>query len=273
MSAAIVSALLRTPGDIARKCRDEEDLRAITATSLAAVACGAAVYGAIVGSFRGDAQIAMSAVKLPLVLFGTLIVCVPAFYAIAALLGRPWPMRTVLSLVLASAGRAALVLLALSPILWLFVDGGLGYHATVLAATSVYGAAGLASLGVLWRGLGGAPAGLLTAVAFFLVLAAVGGQVAWSMRPYLGRPAQEDVPFVRAREGSFVDAVLVSIPSAAGIYLDAREPEAAPPNAPPPNAPPPNAPPPNAPPPNTPPPNAPPPNAPERDVRWETRAP
>jgi hypothetical protein len=62
----------------------------------------------------------------------------------------------------------------------------------------------------------------LCGIVFFGVL----GQTAWMLRPFFGRPAQRAVPFVRAREGSFADAVVRSSKSAAGVYepVSKREP-------------------------------------------------
>src|SRR5690606_20180002 len=140
-----------------------------TLTSLAALALGTAVFGAVLGAFRGELQILWSGVKVPLAFLTTLALCIPAFGALGAALGRPWPARTVIALVLASAARAALVLLALSPVLWLAVDSGLAYHRAVLLAAGVYGLSGLAALGVLLRGLGDGPGRAATALAFVAV--------------------------------------------------------------------------------------------------------
>ncbi len=213
-----IGLLLRDPGEVARRCLEEEDLRPLTLAALAALVSGSAVFGGVVGSFRGGAQIAYAATKVPLAMVAALVVCVPAFHAIAASLGRAWPLRTVISLTVAAAGRAALVLLAFAPVLWLAFDLGLGYHAAALAAAGAYAIAGLAALGVLLRGLGDAKHKLTTALAFVLVFLAAAGQTGWMLRPYLVRPQTEDVPLVRAREGGFGDAIYGSSRSALGIY-------------------------------------------------------
>ncbi|WP_437933564.1 hypothetical protein [Sorangium sp. So ce341] len=218
MSAAVVSRLLRAPAEVAASCREDRDIRAIALASLGAIALGSAVFGAVIGSFRGKEQILYAAVKVPLAMLITLALCAPAFHALAAVLGRPWPMRSIIALVLASAGRSSLVLLAFAPVLWLLIDLGLGYHASSVAAWLAYAAAGLAALGVLVRGIGAGQGRGLTAVAFMAVFFAVGGQAAWMLRPYLGRPSQKEIPFVRAREGSFSDALVRSCRSALGIY-------------------------------------------------------
>lgn len=218
MSAAVLSSLLRAPGDIAARCRDDRDIRAISLTSIFAIALGAAAFGGVLGSFRGGAQIAYGAIKVPLAVMATLALCAPAFHALAAVLGRPWPMRSVVSLALAAAGRSSLVLLAFTPALWLALDWGVGYHEAALAAAVAYGVAGLAALGVLLRGIGEGSGRILTALAFMAMFFAVGGQTSWILRPYLVRPRATSVPFLRDREGGFSDSLLMSGRSAAGIY-------------------------------------------------------
>jgi hypothetical protein len=222
MSAPILGRLLRAPASIAASCREDRELREIAITSLAAVIAGAAAFGGVIGSFRGGVQIAYAAVKIPLAMVLTLALCAPAFHALAAGLGRAWPMRSILALSLAAAGRASLVLLAVSPALWLLFDLGLGYHAAALAAAFAYAVAGAAAASILLRGLGPRSGRVLTALAFVGVFFAVFGQSSWILRPYLVRPRAEAIPFVRAREGSFADALLMSSRSARGIY-DERE--------------------------------------------------
>lgn len=223
MSAKVLALMLRDPGAIAAACREDRDVRDIAKTSLACIALGSAVFGGVVGSYRGGAQIAYAAAKIPVVLLATLAIAAPGFHAIAASLGRAWTMRSILSLTLAAAGRSALVLLALAPGVWLAFDWGVGYHSAALFAAMAYGLAGLAALGVLVRGLGPGSGRLMTAVGFIALFFAVGGQTSWALRPYLVRPRTKDVPLFRAREGGFADALFRSSRSAAGIYdIDSR---------------------------------------------------
>lgn len=226
MSAVVLNRLLRAPDEIASACREDRDLRAITATSLAALIVGSLVFGGVIGSFRGSTQIVYAAIKVPLAMAVTLALCVPAFHAIAAGLGRPFPIRSIVALALAAAGRASLVLLALAPMLWLVFDRGIGYHAAALASAFAYALAGLAAVSVLVRGLGEGSGRALTAIAFAAVFFAVGGQASWILRPYLIRPRtwaaaqshEQKIPFLRGYEGSFADSIFTSSRSARGIY-------------------------------------------------------
>ncbi|HEY4121355.1 MAG TPA: hypothetical protein VGM56_25995 [Byssovorax sp.] len=218
MDAALFRRLLRDPEGVARACREDRDVRDVAAVSLLAVLVGACAFGCAVGSFRGGVQIVYAGVKVPLAMIGTLALAAPAFHGVASALGRPWPMRATVALALAAAGRAALLMLAFAPALWLLFDFGVGYHTAALLASCAYGASGLAALGVLVRGLGAGPGRALTALGFVAVFFAVGGQTSWVLRPYLVRPRTATVPFARSREGGFADAVFTSGRSSMGIY-------------------------------------------------------
>jgi hypothetical protein len=210
--------LLRSPAEAAQACRGTADLRPLVVTCLAAIAIGGAAFGAVVGSFRGGAQVIYAAAKVPIAVLLALALCVPAFHALAAVFGRPWRLGTVVAIALASCARASLLLLALSPLLWLAYDLGLGYHAAAAAAAAAYGASGLTAMGVLLRGLGPGRGRLLTVAAFATVFMAAAGQTSWALRPYLVRPRTSEPPFVRAPEGNFIEALWTVGHSAVGIY-------------------------------------------------------
>lgn len=60
----------------------------------------------------------------------------------------------------------------------------------------------------------------LAKTSFTLAFFCVAGQTAWSLRPFVGRPAQADVPLLRAPEGTFLEAVVTGVDSARGRYQD-----------------------------------------------------
>jgi hypothetical protein len=211
MNIALMNRLLRSPADVARDCKEDRDVAAVAASAILAIALGAVLFGAAVGSWRGSAQIGFAALKLPVVTLGTLVLCVPAFYAIAAVFGRPWPLRAAISIMLAAGARFSLVLLAATPVVWLTINLGASYDAVKLVASFAYALGGLAALGLLLQGLGDGPGKLATVVTFIGVFLVVGGQMAWILRPYLGTPGRDDITlFTREREGGLAYQLLVS---------------------------------------------------------------
>ncbi len=219
---SLLDELLRSPRAIAERVRRREDLRPLVMAALLALVLGAGVFGAVLGSARGGAQLGYSALKLPLAVLLTLCLCVPAFAAIARALGRGIDLGGVVGLSLAAAGRAALVLLAFAPAVWFALDRGIGYHASVLLSALCYGVAGLSALRVMQSGLGRDVRGVGILVCCAAVLLPTGAQSAWMMRPFIGRPSQAHVPFLRAKESSFADAVYRSAFSSVGIYAESR---------------------------------------------------
>ncbi len=215
MNIALMNRLLRSPADVARDCKEDRDVAAVAASAILAIAVGAVLFGAAVGSWRGGAQIGFAALKLPVVTLGTLVLCVPAFYAIAAVFGRPWPLRAAISIMLAAGARFSLVLLAATPVVWLTINLGASYDAVKLVASLAYALGGLAALGLLLKGVGDGPGKLSTVITFVGVFLVVGGQMAWILRPYLGTPSgrgrRDDVTlFTREREGGLAYQLLVS---------------------------------------------------------------
>jgi hypothetical protein len=157
-------------------------------------------------------------VKLPTVFLLTLILVTPAIAALAVVLRRPLSLAGASVLMLAAAGRAALVLLALAPVVWLAFDRGLTYHRGIVVACICYGIAGLEALRMLRLALGKDLRSFVVIGAFALVLLPAGGQTAWMLRPYVGRPSQHSLPFLRSRESSFGESVERSLFSSMDIY-------------------------------------------------------
>ncbi|HEX6276945.1 MAG TPA: hypothetical protein VFZ53_28085 [Polyangiaceae bacterium] len=210
--------LLRSPKQSADRAMLGRELEPLVLAALAAIVVGSGLFGGVLATSRGGVQLLYSAAKVPLALVATLVLVVPAFYAIAASLGRPLALRSAVGLVLAGAARAALVLVALTPLVWLCLDGGASYHQGVILASACYGLSGLAALRLILHGLGADLRGFLVLSCFAAVMAPVGAQTAWMLRPFFGRPADVNVPFFRPRESSFLDAVARSARSSVGIY-------------------------------------------------------
>jgi len=219
----LFNVICSQPLATARRCRTESDLIPLIKASLLLLIVGTSSFGLVLGGARDLSQALATAVKLPLVWIVTLALCAPAFYAIAAVFGQPWRLRALLALTLTATARASLVLFAMLPVLWLFSDvfqsSSRFYHQLTLLASLIYATSGLAALGVLLRGfdrkLATAPLLGLFAVVFFLVA----GQTAWSLRPFVGRPSQAEVPWFRNPEGTFFEAIGRDLDSARGRYV------------------------------------------------------
>jgi hypothetical protein len=225
MSLALLGRLLRHPEQVANDCREDRDLARVAKSALAAIAFGATLFGAAVGSWRGGHQVFFAAIKLPLVTLGTLAVCVPAFHAIAAAFGRYWSLRSAVALMLAACARLSLVLLAAAPVVWLTIDLGASYYGVKLLASLAYALAGLAALALVLRGLGEGPGRGGATATFVAVFLVVGGQTAWILRPYLGTPGHQEITFfTREHEGGLAYQLWVSMERVVGPASGERAP-------------------------------------------------
>ncbi len=198
-------------------------MASLTRTLVGAVTLGAGLFGAVIGAHRGGLQVAYCALKVPLILLVTLVVCAPPFLALARAASLPIGARSVIALALGSCARFALVLVGLAPFVWLMEGWSLGYHRVILSVVAVCAVAGVAAGRMLFAGLSRAGgAGTRVGLAFVAVFAVVGAQTSWILRPFVVRPRTEHVPFVRSLEGDFVGAIGTTARSAAGVYSERR---------------------------------------------------
>ena len=213
----IVERLLRSPRELLEELDHMAPAETVRALLLVLV-LGAGAFGAVIGTYRGGIQILYCAIKVPLLLLATLIVCSPAFVALARAFGTGLAAREVITVTLAACARFALVLAGLAPVVWLLA-GWLGYHGVVVTLVLACGVAGLAASTLLFGGLGRRAGGAwLAGMAFVTVFGLVGAQTSWLLRPFLVRPRTTHVPFLRHLEGDLFHAAQTSVRSAAGTY-------------------------------------------------------
>jgi hypothetical protein len=185
--------------------------------SLALAVLGSLLFGAWTGLYACTlAQFLASALKAPLLLLGTTVVCFPTFFVVQYVLApRALSLRAA-SLLQAStvaviSGTWAVVALPCS----LFLANSENYATAKLLVTFVAAFGGV--LGMLWfaRGFRNATSSELRASRFMLLLpycllyGLVGMQLAWSMRPFIGSPSLEFTLF-RPMGGNLLDNLLGS---------------------------------------------------------------
>ena len=174
------------------------DLGAKLVVTGSALVAGAAIYGAALGLWRGGAQVAYAAVKLPLVLMVTAALTMVFNWIAAVLLGLQVRFAQVAVLSFLALGVAAVLLASLAPVAWLFsvsapvpsLEARATHNLLYLLHTAIVGGAGLAGMAVLWRTLrrlaGDRRRAKRIFTAWVLSFALVGGEVAWALRPFVG---------------------------------------------------------------------------------------
>jgi hypothetical protein len=78
------------------------------------------LYGVGSGFFQGGWSIGLAVLKVPLIILGSLALCVPSLYVFSALAGAEYSPRAFAIALSGFCGVAGLLLLALMPVIWLF---------------------------------------------------------------------------------------------------------------------------------------------------------
>lgn len=227
---ALVDELLRDRASLLTRIEQGRDLARLARAMIVTIGFCAAAFGAAAGSQRGGVQIALSAVKLPLALLLTAAICAPVLTSLNSVLFGKSDARRDLAIVLCSLALAALVTAALTPLVVMAAGSPtVGYRRLVLVCVACASVGGITGLSFFLRSLRsyGGEERLFAGLTVLAVFALVGTQTVWTLRPYLGMPGQKQV-IVHRIEGGFLDSVVTTAYTAAGMYVSKRAPAPAP---------------------------------------------
>jgi hypothetical protein len=224
-ATTVLDLLLRDRAGLLARIERGDDLAGLARTMIVTIAVAGAAFGAALGVYRGGLQIAYAAIKLPLVVLFTAAIATPVLSALNSALDRPVCLRRDLALVLSSLALGSLVLAGLAPTLFLAARLRVDYHTLILATVCACVVAGTMGVTLLGRGLSrpGSPGRWSVAISLLVVLAMVGAQMSWTLRPYLVRPRTDQPPFLRSLEGNVYAAVFDTALSANGLYHHAYD--------------------------------------------------
>lgn len=178
-----------------------------------------ALYGAMMGSFglcsSGQGRLAaycwIVAVKTPMLLLVTFVLCLPSFFVLNAVAGLRDDFPEALRAVLGSLACLAIVLAAFGPVTLFFYLCTDYYDAAILLNGLVFAVAAVASLKVSRRYYGPlirrSPRHRAIMLIWFGVYIFVAIQMAWTLRPFIGDPNPE-VPVVFLRSTEFDNAYI-----------------------------------------------------------------
>ncbi|MBI2921890.1 MAG: hypothetical protein HYY18_12460 [Planctomycetes bacterium] len=207
---AVVGALLKSRGAISRDIAEERHIGDYVCSFFLSSFLFAAAYGAVLGMFQPGLQTLYAAVKLPIIVLGTALICTPTFYVFNSILGSTLSFRQSVALIFLLTAAATTILAAFAPIAWFFTvsTGGLGFltvlHIAVFVVALAYGERLLRSTRTLLSAARNqAPAvngGFLTV--WVLVVLFVGLQMAYSFRPLIS-----EGPFTTGERGLCFEAL------------------------------------------------------------------
>lgn len=172
------------------------------------------IYGTSMGLFLGIGPSLVSGLKLPFLYGFSLIVCYFSLYHLNALIGPRLTRRQTMQLLLFALSANAVALASYAPFSYFFTltSSREAYQFLVLMHVVVFGAAGIISVievALIFRAtarLRNVPLRPQFVLAWAVLYAFVGTQMAWVLRPWIGA---RDVEYqiIRPIEGSFIEAV------------------------------------------------------------------
>jgi uncharacterized membrane protein len=186
------------------------------------------VFGFVIGLAHSPWQALSSAVKMPILVIGAGLLCLPALYLFTQVLGTRLSMTQVATVVLSGVGVTALLLLGLSPVLLIFILTSHSYPFFQLLVVGSMVISGCIGLYYLWHGIDwvnlferasmSLRRGLTSA--WFILYVFVGSQMAWRLSPFVGDPAQPFVWLQPSHDNLYVD-VIRALEGASGLQLSA----------------------------------------------------
>lgn len=183
--------------------------RQLLATEISILVAGAALYGAVLGSWNGPRLAAYAALKLPLLFLVTATLAAPFAALTARAFGLELGTFDSLALGLRALARTARLLASLAPIAALFTwatppptpEARTAHNLLYLTHTFLVALCGMSGVLELRRRLRASARSPRAAASLFVtwvaLFAVVGGEVAWALRPFVGS-VYEPIGWLRA---------------------------------------------------------------------------
>jgi hypothetical protein len=156
------------------------------------------IYGAVMGSFGGVGgdrflQLAISGIKVPLLLMITFVLSLPSFFVINTLLGLRADFAFVIRAVMTTQAGLTIILASLAPFTALWYVSTSNYRASILFNMLMFATASIASQKILrrlYRPLTAKnPRHLLSIKIWLFTYSFIAVQMAWVLRPFIGSPS------------------------------------------------------------------------------------
>ncbi|MCX6269338.1 MAG: hypothetical protein NTW16_18630 [Bacteroidetes bacterium] len=181
--------------------------------------CGFAfLYGMVMGSYHSFLQSVVTGLKVILLFLSTVIICFPSFFIIQQVLGSKMSFRQMIVIVLSGVVLTATIALSFAPIVIVFQVTGGNYHFLQLLHVAIFVFAGIFGMQLMVEALKYAcenksiypQTGVTVFRIWIIILAFVGIQLAWNLRPFLCEK-QEEFTLFRKYEGNFYTAIVYSV--------------------------------------------------------------
>lgn len=176
------------------------------------------LYGLVMGSYHSLLQSVVTGIKVVVLFLSTVIICFPSFFIIQQVLGSKMSFRQMIVIVLSGVVLTATIALSFAPIVVVFQVTGGNYHFLQLLHVGIFIFAGIFGMQLMVDALKYAcenksiypQIGVTVFRIWIIILAFVGIQLAWNLRPFLCEK-QEEFKLFRKYEGNFYTAIVYSV--------------------------------------------------------------
>ncbi len=175
-----------------------------------------AIYGAVMGAGHSFLQTITSMVKLPILFLATLAICAPSLHYLNILFGSRQTILQTIALVLTGISTMAVLLFSFAPITLFFLLTSSRYEFYKLLNVFFCALSGFLGVGFLREGIrtvtnAGTDVGRNTrriiSLCWVLLFAFVGGQMAWTLRPFMGDPSLPFILFADRGSNLYADVI------------------------------------------------------------------
>lgn len=209
---------LQNPESYFERISDESKKFKIILNQILLLAIFTFVYGLIMGSYQGLLQAASAAVKLFSLYILVIIICFPAFFIIQYILGSTLKLGQMLVIILSGFVLMSAIMVSFIPIIVFFLLTGGNYYFLQLLHIAVFLLSGFFGMKTIHDALQFScekkkvypRTGVVVFRFWIIILAFVGIQLAWNLRPFLG-DAHRPFKLFRNYEGNFYTALIYSV--------------------------------------------------------------
>ncbi|MFX1561500.1 MAG: hypothetical protein ACFFBL_12995 [Promethearchaeota archaeon] len=207
-----LSLFIRDRDTVYENIKEEKNLKNYATVATVSTVVFGFLYGAVMGIYAGGTQILYDAIKVPMLLIITLYVSLPTYYVLNGILGGELSLRQMAVLFMVGVTVMAIMMIAFLPVTLFFTlttpeRTFATYAFTVLLNVLFFALAGLTAVNYLLNGFSRihgenkkwVPAMMIGSI----VLAFVGTQLAWVLRPYF----HVSLEFLRPPSGNFYIAL------------------------------------------------------------------
>jgi hypothetical protein len=176
------------------------------------------LYGIVMGSYHSFLQSIVAGFKVTFLFFSAILICFPSFYVIQQVLGSKMTLRQMVFIILSGFVLSSAIAISFAPIVILFQVTGGNYHFLQLLHVGIFIFSGIFGMKLMVDALKFAcekkdiypHIGVNVFRIWIIILAFVGIQIAWNLRPFLCDKTEEFKLF-RKYEGNFYTAIIYSV--------------------------------------------------------------